>query len=417
METISEALELKEQGRISEAVQLLKNYISEAEDSERLDIAQLLHEWGLLNDAKEVYEDMLILYPNDHYVRLLLAEIETDLGNDEEVIEILEEIDSEDEAYIPALVQMADMYQSQGLFEVAEKKLLEAKELDSGEPIIDLALAELAFSNGEYQKAIPYYERVERYDDDISVVNIKERLAESLSSIGNWEEALGYYEQVKLESPDQLFKYGYTAYQLDRYDICTRVWNELLELDPEYTSVYPLLATSLYEEGALQEAFDITVQGIKKDEHNNELYLLAAEYAVKLNKVDQAIDYLKEAVAIDPGYEDGVDMLIKIYLDEDKLDEAKELVDELLKFEGYPSLLNWRAAQVYNAFEEFEDAKKMYEKAYPEYSDDPNFLKEYGLFLIEEGATEKATQILTTYLQHEPEDEDVREFVIRMQSE
>lgn len=127
-----------------------------------------------------------------------------------------------------------------------------------------MALAELAFSNGEFQKAIPYYERIERLDEEVSIVNVKERLAESLSSLGNWEEALRYYEMITLEHPDQLFKYGYTAYQLERYQVAIEAWRKLLEIDQDYTSVYPLLATSLHEEGAVQEAFEALEQGIQK---------------------------------------------------------------------------------------------------------------------------------------------------------
>ncbi|MET3682331.1 tetratricopeptide (TPR) repeat protein [Alkalibacillus flavidus] len=415
METISEALELKNEGKIREAVQLLKDYVNEADDAERLDIAQLLQDWGLMNDAKDVYEDMLVLYPDDHYVKLLLAEIYTDLGEDDRVIDLLEDIDEEDEAYIPALVQLADLYQSQGLYEVAEKKLNEAKSIDPDEPIIDLALGELAFSNGEYLKSIPFYEKVEKYDDEISVVNVKERLAESLSSTGNWEDALHYYEQIELETPDQLFKYGYTAYQLDRYDICTKVWRQLIDVDPEYTSVYPMLAQALYEEGAVQEAYDTTVQGIQKDEHNNELYLLAAQYAVKLQKTEDAVHYLQESLAIDPAYEDGAELLLQIYFEQDEYLKAKDLVEQLMAYEGYPVVLNWQAAQIYNELEEFDQAKSMYEQAALVYPDDPDFLKEYGMFLIEEGETNLAIKQFNQYLKIIPHDEEIKDFVSRIQ--
>ncbi|GAA0458945.1 tetratricopeptide repeat protein [Alkalibacillus silvisoli] len=417
METISEALELKNEGKISEAVQLLKSYVNEADDVERFDVAQLLHEWGLLNDASDVYEDMLVIYPKDCYVKLLLAEVYIELGEDEKVIDLLESIDPEDDSYVTSLVVFADFYQSQGLFEVAEKKLEEAKSIEPDEPIIDLAFAELAFSNGEYQKSIPFYQKVERYDDEIDAVNIKERLAEVLSSVGNWEEALSYYELIELETPDQLFKYGYTAFQLDRYDISTRVWNQLIGVDAEYTSVYPLLAQALYEEGALQEAFNTTVQGIEKDEHNNELYLLAAQYAVKLKKLEKAVDYLKEALAIDPAYEDGIELLLTLYIENEQYNEAKDLVEELMRLEGYPVVLNWRAAQVYNELEEYELAKTHFEQAAPSYSEEPDFLKEYGMFLVEEGDFYKAKQILDSYLKVIPEDDEVREFLTRMQEQ
>ncbi|WP_027963369.1 tetratricopeptide repeat protein [Halalkalibacillus halophilus] len=417
METISEALTLKEQGKLSEAVQKLKDYVSEADEAEQFDIAQLLHEWGLLNDAKEVYEDILILNPGDHYVKLMLSEIHTDLGNDQEVIDLLEDIEPEDEAYIPALVQMADLYQSQGLFEVAEQKLLEAKDLDTDEPIIDLALAELAFSNAEYLKAIPFYQRIEKYDEDLDVVDIKERLAEALSAVGKWEEALSYYEKIKIESPDQMFKYGYTAFQLSRYQVAMNTWNELIELDPDYTSVYPLLAHAYDQEGAPQEAFDITVRGISKDEHNHELYYNAAMYAFTISREADAIDYLKQAIAIDPSYEDAVEQLVRIYQEKNQFEDAKELVDSLIQYEGYPPVYNFYLATINEELENFNEASIHYSKAYESFKEDPEFLRSYGFFLIEEGKTTNAIEVLTKYVNVRPEDEEVNEYLERMHSE
>lgn len=414
MDIINQAIQLKDQGKITEAIQLLQEYQRTAEEEERLEIAQLFQEWGLMNDAIAIYEDLLLLYPEDAHIKLLLAEIYTDLGDDEKVIDLMETIEPEDEAYVPALVQLADLYQSQGLFEVSEQKLLEAKDLAPNEPFIDLALAELAFSNGEFQKAIPYYERLERLEEDISLVNIQERLAESLSSLGNWEEALRYYESLELTHPDQLFKYGYTAYQLERYPVAIEAWQKLIDIDADYTSVYSLLATSMHEEGAVQEAYDILEQGIQKDEFNNELYLLTAEYAVELGKRENAEHYLKQSLSIDPGFEEAAERLLELYEDAEDYDAANELLDELMRYEGFPELFYWRKAQTLYELEKFEEAKGMYEKAFPTFRENPDFLKEYGYFMNEEGEREKSLSSLEAYLTHRPEDEEVKEFVSRL---
>lgn len=129
MDIINQALQLKDQDKINDAIQLLQEYQRSAGEEERLEIAQLFQDWGLMNDAIAIYEDMLLLYPEDSHIKLLLAEIYTDIGDDEKVIELMEAISPEEEAYVPALVQLADLYQTQGLFEVSEQKLLEAKDL------------------------------------------------------------------------------------------------------------------------------------------------------------------------------------------------------------------------------------------------------------------------------------------------
>ncbi|MBR7553248.1 tetratricopeptide repeat protein [Allobacillus sp. GCM10007491] len=417
MDIINQALQLKDQDKINDAIQLLQEYQRSAGEDERIEIAQLFQDWGLMNDAIAIYEDMLLLYPEDSHIKLLLAEIYTDIGDDEKVIELMETIRPEEEAYVPALVQLADLYQTQGLFEVSEQKLLEAKDISPNEPIIDLALAELAFSNGEFQKAIPYYERIERMEEEVSIVNVKERLAESLSSLGNWEEALRYYEMITLDHPDQLFKYGYTAYQLERYQVAIEAWRKLLEIDQDYTSVYPLLATSLHEEGAVQEAFEALEQGIQKDEFNNELYLLAAEYAVELGNRKDAESYLKQSLSLDPGFEEAAERLLELYEDDLDYEAANDLLDELLSYEAYPDILLWRKAQVSIELELFDQAKQAYEKAYPSFKEQPDFLKEYGYFMNEEGNREQSLSLLEAYLTFRPEDEEVSDFVSRLTNE
>src|SRR5699024_6862897 len=113
-----------------------------------------------------------------------------EMEHDEAAIDLLDQIKEDDEAYVQALVQMADLYQAQGLFEVAEQKLLLAKQKEPNEIIIDFALGELLFSTGAYQKAIAYYERILVHEHEVANVSIYDRLAEAYAAIGEYEEAL-----------------------------------------------------------------------------------------------------------------------------------------------------------------------------------------------------------------------------------
>ncbi len=110
---------------------------------------------------------------------------------------------------------MADLYQMQGLFEVSEQKLLQAKSMLQDEPVIDFALGELYFTQGSYAKAVPYYEETAKERHEIGGVNVHQRLAESLSAAGEFEEAISWYEKAAAEhtEPNTIFGYGFTAYQ------------------------------------------------------------------------------------------------------------------------------------------------------------------------------------------------------------
>src|SRR5699024_8240331 len=139
---------------------------------------ELYFDWGFVDEALETFQKIEVVLPTEGQVKLFIASIYTELENDSDAIETLTEIDSSDELYLPYLMQVVDLYGWQGLFEVAEFKLREAKSLDEDEIIIDFALGKLFYSIGEYNKAIIHYEIVNQEKDLIANVDINERLAE-----------------------------------------------------------------------------------------------------------------------------------------------------------------------------------------------------------------------------------------------
>ncbi len=107
---------------------------------------------------------------------------------------MLHDIPENDDLYVQSLLLVADLFQMQGFDDVAEQKLLKAKEMMPDEPVITFGLAELYSSKGKEQKAITYYESLLPEHKVMGGVVIALRLAETLSAIGNWEEAISYYE-------------------------------------------------------------------------------------------------------------------------------------------------------------------------------------------------------------------------------
>lgn len=245
MQQIEQAIMKAEQGDIEEAISLLRNYQNIASDDEKFSIAQVYQQWGLVDHALPLLEELHAAYPEEEEVTLSLAEAYTDLDQDEKALELLNRFQEEDEGYLQALIQSADLYQSQGLFEVAENKLFKAKRMAPDEPLIDLALGELAFHTGDYKKSIPHYEKAIKKGRMYGEVDVKLRLAEAFAAIGEIEKAIEFYKDVKTESPDVLFRYGFTAYQGDRNEMAIGIWQKLLDRDPYYHSVYPLLAKAL----------------------------------------------------------------------------------------------------------------------------------------------------------------------------
>jgi tetratricopeptide (TPR) repeat protein len=415
MTVIEQALMEVDKGNTEKGLELLQSYERQANDDEKFTIAQIYLQWGLIQQARDILEALHENFPKESEINLLLAEIYTDLEEDDKAIDILANIQSEDDYYIQSLLQAADLYQSQGLFEVAEQKLLEAKQLLPNEIIIDFALGELAFSSGEYKKSIPYYEKVVREQAELNDVNVNLRLAEALSATGKWENALSYYQaESESDSPDLLFKYGLTAYRSDRSDIAISAWEKLLEVDPHYQSVYMPLSKAYEQEGMIDSSYDAAKKGLEMDPFNKELFFYAGQLANQLGKKGEAKKHLQDSIAIDPGYKEAVVSLVDMFKKEEEYDEIKDLITELERLGETDPLYYWELARANYELEEYQLALNNYDEAYNSFTSDSDFLKEYGYILVEEGRILKAKQVFEQYLEIEPSDTEVEEFIYRI---
>ena len=109
------------------------------------------------------------------------------------------------------------MYQVLGIPEVSEAKLKEATNLMPEEPLIQFALGELYFTNGQFVEAITRYQSiVESGTAQISAISLNERLGSSYSMLGDFEEAVPYLEAAVKEeqTDDRLFQLAFTYLQL-----------------------------------------------------------------------------------------------------------------------------------------------------------------------------------------------------------
>lgn len=386
-------------------IEALKN------DSEEmlLELGEELLSLGFLTEAKQIFDELFIRFPNWEELNLPLAEIAIENDLIDEAFTYLENISIESEHYIQSLLICADLYQLLGIPEVSEAKLKEAQQLSPEEPLILFALGELYFSNGQLKAAVSIYmELLAREIQQLAGVSINERLGNCLSSLGSFEEAVTFLEKALIEeqTDDRLFQLGYTYLQIDENQKAISLLQQLRLLNPTYQALYLPLAQALQTEELLEEAQDVLTEGIKENPYQVELFHLAAENSYRLHASQQAEKLLKQALTIGEKSDETRLTLSNLYLEQGRYEEIVTLLQSMEEASHPYSL--WNLAHAYSQLEQYEFAKNYYEEAYLELSHEPEFLKEYAIFLREEGAFDQMQTVLTEYLKHESLDDEIQ---------
>lgn len=393
-----------EQGDLVLIQQLLEQLLMKATPEEQYELAELFVQYGYLKEADQIFEHMQFLFPEETQLKIDRANVLIEMGSEDEALDLLMEVDSSSEEYPQALLVLADYYQMQGLFEVAEQRINEALSLLPDEPLLLFAKAELLFELGRFSEAARIYEELNEIQSTFAGISIVERLAEVYRAGGAYETALDYYVQALDEEmkPDMLFGAAYAAFQCEKYELAIQKLEELKELDPDYFSAYLLLAECYAMQENNIKAYATIQEGLTRDEYDKSLYLFAGKMALKNGKPEEAEEYLRQAIALDPEYMEAILTLMSLLSQQERDEDVIDLFEELQKNEFEWTTLYPFVAQSYANMEQFARAYEFYRLAYNENKEDVLLLEKFVFFLLEEGKRQEAREILEQLLVLQP---------------
>ncbi|TYC47814.1 tetratricopeptide repeat protein [Weissella muntiaci] len=400
-------------GQLDEAKKSYASALRHDDDETIYSLAEELYGLGFATQAKRAYENLLAKYPDEDQLRTALADIAIDEDETDLALDYLAGITATSDAYVEALLVMADLYSSEGLVESAENKLIVAKQVAPDEPIIDFALAEHYFSTGKYEQAIPYYrELLAAGERRFSGLDIASRIGVAYALTGENETALGYLEQIKATdlTPDVQFQLAmlYAADE-EQSERAIKALEELQELDASYGGLYEPLGRLYEDKGDLDQALITYQAGIATDAFNIALIVKAARTAQSLGQMEVADDLYREGLINNPGdlaltlgysnlmvalhdHINNINLLSQFLSDDDA--------------EVDPTIY-WNLAQSYQALEDFEMATKYWNAALPFYLDNADFLRQAYFYFREEGELALADQAISSYLQIVPDDTEM----------
>ncbi|MDT2815833.1 CDC27 family protein [Vagococcus carniphilus] len=379
---------------------------------ERLQLADNLFQLGFIEESETLYEKLFEEFPEEETLKIALAEIAIENDDLEKAFTFLESIEETSDLYAQSLITQADIYQVLNIPEVSERKLKQAKEYLPDEPLLDLSLAELYFSNEDYLKAVDMYEKLRgSFKEGESPISLDERIGVALSRIGDFEHAIIHLEKAieEDETVERLFQLALTFYQLEENERAIELLKQVKLMDESFNQVYYPLAQILFDEGLHDEVIEIIEEGISQNPYETSLYHLASDTAYHLGDKDQAKQYLEEVISLEIDADLSKMRLAELLLKEEEYEEVIQLMDTLENKEQ--NFSEWILAQAYNGLEEFDKAKEFYEKAKETLVDDPEFLKDYALFLREEGQIDVANELLKQYISIVPGDIEVASLI------
>ena len=390
-----------------------EHYFAEALENDPSDLlyelATYLEGIGFYPQAKEIYLKIVENFPE---VNLNLAAIASEDGQIEEAFAYLEEIQADSDWYVSALALKADLYQMEGLTDVAREKLLEALTY-SEDPLLILGLAELDSELENYQEAIKGYAQLDnRTIYDQTGISTYQRIGFAYAQLGKFETATEFLEKaLELEYDDlTAFELASLYFDQEEYQKAVLYFKQLDTISPDFEGYEYGYSQALHKEHQVQEALRIAKQGLEKNPFETRLLLAASQFSYELHDASGAENYLLTAKEDAEDTEEILLRLATIYLEQERYEDILDLQSE----EPENLLTKWMIARSYQEMDDLDTAYELYQELAGDLKDNPEFLEHYIYLLRELGYFEEAKVNAQAYLKLVPDDVQMQELFERL---
>ncbi|WP_310599282.1 tetratricopeptide repeat protein [Desulfobulbus sp.] len=365
--------------RTDEAAIWLNNYLQTHPDRTgmRMLYAKVLLKQKKNAEAMEQYRLISEQHPDDPTILMLLAEMYMGAGQAAKARPLLERVLAQDPASYPGHILMARLCQEQNQVDEAVEHYQKALERNWSSEL-NLELSELYIKNGRYDEAASLLESVVERDEQNESARVA--LIHVYLLQQKVDQALAELNQLKT----------YTE-QPQRVDLT--------------------IARLYAKQGHYDKAAAILERILDKENLSEARYFLAVLLAQQ-QKYGRALKQLRLIDQNAPEYPDGLLLQVRILKEQDKVEEARQLLDSHLE-NG-----KLRTAEMYimlSALYQIEGrddiGKKVLLQGLEFFPNDENLLYEYGLLLEDNGDHSAALAIMQKIISIKPDSAAALNFV------
>ena len=413
VEQIQNALEEQELEKVYSLFHQFMNEVTEEQIEELIELAAFSASSGFFDEARQAYLLLTQFEPEESAWTILLAEILVNQGEYDQALSILYDIPEDNLNYPSVLVILSELYRAQGYYDVAERKLLLAKELAPEEAILDFYLGTLLFESGSMERSVQYLERfLKNSTEETGEENrARELLVEASLEIGNEEplQELVSDEGLASASNELLISIAKYDIQEGNYDHAKKLYQEILSRDEEhYEALLGLSHIQMYKHEYLKAIMSLSKMTETYPYEKEPFFSLGVSY-LSIGQMEKGQEALKQAYELSPESFEIMQAYTEILLYQEEFEEVQDILAREIEEGLENGQIFYLMARAKEGLEEFEEALEFYQKASVELEDSVEFIIDYVRFLREEGRVAEAKEWLEHGQNLEPLNEDLQE--------
>ena len=413
VEQIQNALEEQELEKVYSLFHQFMNEVTEEQIEELIELAAFSASSGFFDEARQAYLLLTQFEPEESAWTILLAEILVNQGEYDQALSILYDIPEDNLNYPSVLVILSELYRAQGYYDVAERKLLLAKELAPEEAILDFYLGTLLFESGSMERSVQYLERfLKNSTEETGEENrARELLVEASLEIGNEEplQELVSDEGLASVSNELLISIAKHDIREGNYDHAKKLYQEILSRDEEhYEALLGLSHIQMYKHEYLKAIMSLSKMTETYPYEKEPFFSLGVSY-LSIGQMEKGQEALKQAYELSPESFEIMQAYTEILLYQEEFEKVQDILAREIEEGLENGQIFYLMARAKEGLEEFEEALEFYQKASVELEDSVEFIIDYVRFLREEGRVTEAKEWLEHGQNLEPLNEDLQE--------
>jgi len=321
-----------------------------------------LHQRGLLDQAKVVYEEILVRQPRNFDALNFLGIVHAVSGQLDLAIDLFTKAVKINPSNANVLFNRANAFISSGNFSQALADLDKSLLIDPNNFNALLIQGNALKSSNRLQEAVNSYNKAIALQPDLAQAYSNRGVA--LSELKQFDEALGSFHQAIRFQPNLAEPYcnmGAVFTELKQFANAIECYNQAIAIEPNYADAFYNKANALKELKKLHEAIDNYKKAITINPSHIEAYFNCSNALNDINELEESLELYGKVIKYFGGYSKAYTNRGVIFQKLKQIDKAIDSYDCALHINSSDVEANWNKSLALLLTGKYLEGWKLYE--------------------------------------------------------